>query len=266
MDQNELIDKITREVLAKLQRGSEFRSKPAGTNNGVGGQKITLNSPADAASIIDHTLLKPEATQDQFDKLCAEAIQYRFWSVCVNTNWVAYCAKKLRGTGVKVCSVVGFPLGAMEARAMAFETRRAIEDGAGEIDMVLNIGALKSGDLATVEEGIRAVRRATRQNTILKVILETGLLEDSEKVIACQLCKKAGADYVKTSTGFSKGGATPEDIALMRRTVGPEMGVKASGGVRTYNDVVAMVKAGATRVGASSSVAIVTGGTGSSSY
>ena len=268
MDQNELIDRITREVVAKLKRTNEFGAGRANKprNNGVGGQRIVLNSPADAAAIIDHTLLKPETTSAEFDKLCAEAIQYHFFSCCVNSNWVPYCAKKLRGTGVKLCAVVGFPLGAMDARAMAFETRRAIEDGAAEIDMVLNIGALKSGDLKTVEEGIRAVRRAARAGIILKVILENGLLDDSEKVIACQLSKKAGADFVKTSTGFNKGGATVEDIALMRRTVGPELGVKASGGVRTYSDVVAMVKAGATRVGASSSVAIVTGGAGTSGY
>lgn len=262
MDQNELVNKITREVMAKLQSQLNIKSTPSARKGGG----IVLNCPADAAKVIDHTLLKPEATADQFDKLCAEAIQYGFWSVCVNTTWTGYCARKLRGKGVKVCSVVGFPLGAMDARAMAFETRRAIDDGAAEIDMVLNIGALKSGDLATVEEGIRAVRRATRGNTILKVILETGLLDQSEKVIACQLCKKAGADFVKTSTGFAKGGATVEDIALMRRTVGPEMGVKASGGVRTWEDVRNMVNAGATRVGASSSVAIVTGGSGGSGY
>ena len=262
MDQNELINKITREVMAKLKSELNLKSSSSARS----GSMIMLNAPADAASIIDHTLLKPEATQDQFDKLCEEAVRYNFWSVCVNTNWVSYCAKKLRGTGVKVCSVVGFPLGAMDARSMAFETRRAIEDGASEIDMVLNIGALKSGDHKKVEEGIRAVRRATRGNTILKVILETGLLDASEKVVACQLCKKANADFVKTSTGFAKGGATVEDIALMRRTVGPEMGVKASGGVRTFADVQAMVNAGATRVGASSSVAIVTGGAGTSGY
>jgi len=262
MDQNELINKITREVVRKLKIGLKLKT----TASGRSGSGIVLNAPADAASLIDHTLLTPEATQAQFDKLCEEAKRYRFWSVCVNTNRVSYCAKKLRGTGVKVCSVVGFPLGAMDARSMAFETRRAIEDGAAEIDMVLDIGALKSGDFKKVEEGIRAVRRATRGNTVLKVILETGLLEGSEKVIACQLCKKANADFVKTSTGFSRGGATVEDIALMRRTVGPEMGVKASGGVRTFEDVKAMVNAGATRVGASSSVAIVTGGAGAGGY
>lgn len=263
MDQNELINRITREVMHKLKNEPGIKGNAAPRSAAAG---IVLNSPADAAQLIDHTLLKPEATADQFDKLCDEAIRYHFWSVCVNTNWVAYCAKKLRGKGVKVCSVVGFPLGAMEARAMAFETRRAIEDGAAEIDMVLNIGALKSGDIQKVEDGIRAVRRATRGTTILKVILETGLLEESEKIIACQLCKKVGADFVKTSTGFAKGGATVEDIALMRRIVGPEMGVKASGGVRTFADVQAMVGAGATRVGASSSVAIVTGGSGGSGY
>jgi deoxyribose-phosphate aldolase len=162
---------------------------------------------------------------------------------------------------VKVCAVVGFPLGAMDSRTKAFETRRAIEDGASEIDMVINIGALKSGDIKTVEEDIRAVRRACTGKTTLKVILETGILDDAEKITGCQLAKKAGADFVKTSTGFGKGGATAADIALMRRTVGPKMGIKASGGVRTYEDLILMVESGATRIGTSGGVSIVMGAT-----
>ena len=220
---------------------------------------------AELAKYIDHTLLKPDASQAAIDKVCEEAIQYKFKSVCVNSTWAPYVAKKLQRTGVLVCSVVGFPLGAMESRAKAFETRQAIEAGAREIDMVINVGALKSGDLKTVEEDIRAVRRATRGTTILKVIIETCLLKDDEKVIACELAKKAGADFVKTSTGFAGGGATVEDVALMRRTVGPDMGVKASGGVRDYETAIAMINAGATRLGTSSGVAIVTGAPGTGS-
>ncbi|MCG8573200.1 MAG: deoxyribose-phosphate aldolase [Spirochaetes bacterium] len=220
----------------------------------------------DVAGLIDHTLLKPDATEEQYDKLCEEAKQYDFCSVCVNSSWVSYVAKKLKGSKVKVCAVVGFPLGAMDSRTKAFETRRAIEEGAQEIDMVINVGALKSGNLKKVEEDIREVRRGCQKNTILKVIIETGFLTDDEKIMACQLSKKAEADFVKTSTGFGKGGATAGDIALMRRTVGPKMGVKASGGVRTLNDVKLMVAAGATRIGASSGVAIVTGQTSVESY
>ena len=206
------------------------------------------------AKYIDHTLLKPDSTQAQFDKLCEEAIEYKFYSVCVNSSWVTQCARKLRGTGVKVCAVVGFPLGAMDSRAKGLETRYAMENGATEIDMVINVGVLKSGDLKTVEEDIRAVWRACRQTTVLKVIIETALLTDEEKVLACQLAKKAGADFVKTSTGFASGGATVEDVALMRRTVGPEMGVKAAGGIRTTEDARAMIRAGATRLGTSGGI------------
>jgi deoxyribose-phosphate aldolase len=222
--------------------------------------------PAEIARYIDHTLLKPEATREQVDKLCEEAIEYGFYSVCVNTTWTAYCARKLRGKGVRVCTVIGFPLGAMDSRAKSFETRNSIENGADEIDMVMNVGALKSGDLKTVEEDIRWVLRACRQNTILKVIIENALLTDEEKVLACQIAKRAGAHYVKTSTGFASSGATVEDIALMRRTVGLKMGVKAAGGVRSYEDALAMIQAGASRIGASSSVAIVTGAKSQSTY
>lgn len=256
MDQKELIDKITSEVIARLkdsgmEKGSE---KAAGSKSS--GKTLT---PADVAPYIDHTLLKPDATQAQMDQLCAEAAEYHFYSVCVNTSWVSFCARKLRGSGVKVCAVVGFPLGAMESRSKGFETRNAIENGADEIDMVINVGALKSGDYKKVEDDIRWVLRACRPTTVTKVIIETALLTEEEKVLACQIVKKSGADFVKTSTGFAKAGATPEDIALMRRTVGPEMGVKAAGGVRSFEDARAMIAAGATRLGASSGVAIVTG-------
>ena len=211
------------------------------------------------AQYIDHTLLKPEAQQTAFDKLCDEAIRYRFKAVCVNSCRVAYVAEKLGGSGVEVCSVVGFPLGAMETRAKAFEASQAIEDGATEVDMVINIGALKSGDLKTVDDDIRALRKAAKGSTILKVIIETCLLTDDEKALACEIAKKAGADFVKSSTGFSSGGATIEDIAMMRKVVGLEMGVKASGGIKDFAAASAMVNAGANRLGTSSGIAIVEG-------
>jgi len=216
-----------------------------------------VNVPADVAQYIDHTLLKPDATQDQFEQLCEEAAKYSFYSVCVNSYWVPFCAKRLRGKGVAVCSVIGFPLGAMDSRSKAFEARTAIDHGASEIDMVINVGELKSGNLDAVKKGIAAVRRACRANTILKVIIETCLLTDDEKVLACEISKQAGADYVKTSTGFSEGGATAHDITLMRQVVGPYIGVKASGGVRSFEDAKLMIESGATRIGASASVKIV---------
>jgi len=262
MDQNELITKITNEVMKRLQAELEKRSIQPGTT-GVGG-KFSGADPASLAKYIDHTLLKPESTLAQFDKLCDEAKQYKFKSVCVNSGRVPYVVKKLQGTEIIVCSVIGFPLGAMDSRAKAFEARRAIEEGAKELDMVINIGALKSGELKLVEEDIRAVRRATRGTTVLKVIIETALLTQEEKVLACELSKKAEADFVKTCTGFAGGGATVEDIALMRRVVGPPMGVKASGGVRDYDKAVALLNAGANRIGAVASVAIVTGVRGES--
>ncbi len=218
------------------------------------------------ASYIDHTILKAEATQDQVALLCDEAAQYGFASVCVNSSWVAFCAERLKGAGIKVCSVVGFPLGAMETEAKAFEARTAIDRGASEIDMVINVGKLKSGDAEYVRKDIRALRAACGPGIVLKVILETCLLNDEEKVLVCRMAAEEKADFVKTSTGFSKGGATVEDVALMRRTVGPSMGVKASGGVRSYEDAAAMIKAGASRIGASSSVAIVSGAQGASGY
>ncbi len=266
MDQNQLIEKIVAEVVERLK--TQAGGAPGAAMAGKSAAPVARPSlsPAELAGYIDHTMLRPEAANTAFDKLCQEAVQHRFYSVCVNSCRVAYVARKLQGTGVKVCSVVGFPLGAMTSRSKAFETREAISEGAAEIDMVINVGLLKSGDYAAVEEDIRAVRRATRGNTVLKVIIETILLGPDEKVMACQLAKKAGADFVKTSTGFLGGGATVEDIALMRGVVGRDMGVKASGGVRTYAHALSMIAAGANRIGAQSSVAIVTGADGGSGY
>jgi deoxyribose-phosphate aldolase len=215
-------------------------------------------APAGIASMIDHTLLKPDATRKDLEELCREAAQFRFATVCVNPAWVALAARLLAGSGVGVCSVVGFPLGATTADVKGFETRRVIFDGAREVDMVINIGALKSGDLRTVERDIEAVTSPCRDCGVLsKVIIEAALLTDEEKVTACTLAKAAGADYVKTSTGFASGGATAADVALMRRVVGADMGVKAAGGVRDLDSLKAMVAAGATRVGASAGVKIV---------
>jgi deoxyribose-phosphate aldolase len=214
--------------------------------------------PTGVAAMIDHTLLKPDATRAEIEKLCREAADFKFATVCVNPVWVAPAARLLRGTGVGVCSVVGFPLGATTADVKHYETRRAIFDGAAEIDMVINVGALKSGDLRTVERDIEAVVEPCRQcDAISKVIIEAALLTDEEKITACTLSKAAGADFVKTSTGFGPGGATAADVALMRRVVGAEMGVKAAGGVRDLEGLKAMVAAGATRVGASAGVKIV---------
>jgi deoxyribose-phosphate aldolase len=210
------------------------------------------------ASAIDHTLLKPDATADDIDTLCREAREWKFATVCVNPTWVALAARLLQGSGVGVCSVVGFPLGATTPDVKQYEARRAIFDGATEIDMVLNVGALKSGDVRLVSEDIRAVVAAcSERQVVTKVILETALLTDEEKATACTLAKAAGADFVKTSTGFGPGGATAADVALMRRVVGADMGVKASGGVRDLQQMQAMVAAGATRIGASAGVRIV---------
>jgi len=216
---------------------------------------------------IDHTLLKPDATARDIDTLCDEALANHFASVCVNGTWVKRCAEILQGSGVLVCTVVGFPLGASAPEVKAYEARRAIEDGACEVDMVVNVGALKGGDDELVRRDIAGLADLChRLGARLKVILETCLLNDEEKVRGCRLAKEAGADFVKTSTGFSTGGATVEDVALMRRTVGPAMGVKASGGVRDADVAQAMLAAGATRIGASASVAIVSGGSGGSGY
>ena len=209
------------------------------------------------ASMIDHTLLKQDATGEQIDRLCAEAAEYHFASVCVNPYYVVRCVKNLKGTGVKVCTVVGFPLGATTMETKVFETLQAVASGAEEIDMVINVCALKSGHIRGVEQEIQAMVAAVEGKAILKVIIETCLLTDEEKVLACQIAKRCGADFVKTSTGFSTGGATVEDVALMRRTVGPEMGVKASGGIRDYAKAKAMIDAGASRIGASAGIAIV---------
>lgn len=220
---------------------------------------------AELARYIDHTLLKPDTTVEEIEKLCAEAREYSFASVCVNTCYVPLCAARLAGSGVKVCSVVGFPLGAMLSSAKAFETREAVRAGAEEIDMVINVGALKSRNYSMALDDISQVVQAARP-AIVKVILETCLLSDEEKVAACTLSKLAGAKFVKTSTGFSKGGATAHDVSLMHNTVGDDLEVKASGGIRSENDARQMIAAGATRLGASASVAIVTGGAGKSAY
>lgn len=258
MDQKELIDKITKEVMQRLSEKS--------LNKGVMDQgKTQPQSPAsrmsqtELAGYIDHTLLKPDAIESQFEQLCTEAVRYKFKSVCVNSSWVPFVAKKLRGTGIAVCSVIGFPLGGMDTRSKAFEARSAMASGATELDMVINVGALKSGNLKLVEEDIRAIKRACRSTTVLKVILETGLLTEAEKILACEISKKAGADFVKTSTGFAGSGATVEDIALMRRIVGPGMGVKASGGIKTFDQAIALINAGASRLGCGASVAVITG-------
>ncbi|SER33333.1 deoxyribose-phosphate aldolase [Streptococcus gallolyticus] len=214
---------------------------------------------------IDHTLLKPESTQTQIDKLIAEAVEHQFASVCVNPTWVSYAAKGLKGTEVNVCTVIGFPLGANTSSVKAFETKDAVANGADEIDMVINIGQLKSGQYDAVEADISAVVEASGDK-LVKVIIETCLLTDDEKVKACQLAVAAGADYVKTSTGFSTAGANIADVTLMRKTVGPNIGVKAAGGTRSYADAEAFIKAGATRIGTSAGVAIVNGETANSSY
>ena len=215
---------------------------------------------SELAKMIDHTLLKPDATQEQIAQLCYEARKYGFASVCVNPTWVELCAQLLKGSPVKVCTVIGFPLGATAPEVKAFETQTALRQGASEIDMVINIGALKARDLELVAKDIRGVVTAAHaEGAIVKVIIEAVLLTDEEKTIACLLSKEAGADFVKTSTGFASGGATVHDVELMRKTVGPEMGVKAAGGVRTYEDAENMIKAGATRIGASAGVKIIQG-------
>ena len=209
------------------------------------------------AKTIDHTLLKPDASAAQIIKVCDEAKAYHFASVCVNPSRIALVAEQLKGTDVTPCCVVGFPLGAIPSESKAAETAVAVKNGAGEIDMVIDIGAAKDGDWAKVEADIAAVKAACGDAAKLKVIIETCLLTDDEKVAACQAAVRAGADFVKTSTGFSKAGATVEDVRLMRRTVGPEMGVKAAGGIHTREEALAMLEAGATRIGASSGIAIV---------
>jgi deoxyribose-phosphate aldolase len=215
-------------------------------------------APGSIAAMIDHTLLKPDATRKQIEDLCREAAQFHFATVCVNPTWVSRCARLLAGSGVGVCSVVGFPLGATTPDVKGYETRRAIFDGAAEIDMVINVGALKSGDFRTLERDIESVTAPCREcRATSKVIIEAALLTDDEKVTACTVAKAAGADYVKTSTGFGPGGATAADVALMRRVVGDDMGIKAAGGIRDLDALKVMVAAGATRVGASAGVKIL---------
>ena len=211
------------------------------------------------AKYIDHTLLKPESTREDILRVCEEAKHYNTASVCVNPYWIGFVAEQLKGTDIKPCCVIGFPLGATLPEVKAFETSAAIRDGAKEVDMVINVGALCGAEFDTVYEDIKAVVNAAAGKALVKVIIETCLLTDEQKVVACKLAKQAGADFVKTSTGFSTGGAKVEDIRLMRETVGPEMGVKASGGVRTKADAEAMIGAGATRIGASSSKKIIEG-------
>ncbi|MEI4829329.1 deoxyribose-phosphate aldolase [Bacillus sp. FJAT-53711] len=218
------------------------------------------------AKLIDHTLLKPDAKKEAIVTLCEEAKQHDFASVCVNPTWIETAAEILKGTDVKVCTVIGFPLGANTAETKAFETKDAIAKGATEVDMVINIGALKDKNDELVERDVRAVVEAAKGKALVKVIIETCLLTEEEKVRACELSVKAGVDFVKTSTGFSTGGATVEDVALMRKTVGPEIGVKASGGVRDEKGMDAMVEAGATRIGTSSGVALVSGKTATTDY
>ena len=229
----------------------------AGADRVSASERLTKIDPAIAA-LIDHTILKPEATRDDVVKICREARQYGFASVCVNPYWVPLVRAQLAGSTVKVCTVVGFPLGATSTEAKVAETAAALCAGAEEIDMVINIGALRSGDQEAVRQDIRqVVQTAHEAGAIVKVILETALLDDAQKAAACTLAKQAGADFVKTSTGFSTSGATAHDVALMREVVGPEMGIKAAGGIRTLSDLRAMTAAGATRIGASASIKIV---------
>ncbi|MDR6437227.1 deoxyribose-phosphate aldolase [Paenarthrobacter nicotinovorans] len=224
-------------------------------------------APANIASYIDHTLLKPEASEADVLKVCAEAIEYRFKSVCVNPVWVKTVTKALKGSGVLTCSVIGFPLGATPSDVKSFEARGAVLDGADEIDMVINMASARANDKGALVDDIKAVAETVHAGeAILKVIIETSMLNDEQKVIACEAAVEAGADFVKTSTGFNGGGATVEDVTLMRKTVGPDIGVKASGGVRSLADAQAMIAAGATRIGASSGIAIVKGEQGSSAY
>ncbi|GCF94276.1 deoxyribose-phosphate aldolase [Enterococcus florum] len=213
--------------------------------------------------MIDHTILKADATKDDVMKIINEAKEYHFYSVCINPTWVSLAAQELKGEPVAVCTVIGFPLGANTSEVKAYEAAHAIENGAEEVDMVINIGELKAGNNEKVQQDIEAVVAAAKDQALVKVIIETALLTREEKIKACELAKAAGADFVKTSTGFSTGGATVDDVKLMRETVGPEMGVKASGGIHNTKEAMAMIEAGATRLGASSGVAIMNGLSGS---
>jgi deoxyribose-phosphate aldolase len=275
-----VIEQITRQVLILVQQGEDLGGNGAdngatmSAHNFVDRVKPVVDAGADRLAstlgvaptdgqlshMIDHTILKPEATQDQIAQLCFEARKYSFASVCVNPTNVKLCASLLQGTDIDICTVVGFPLGATPTDVKVFETQQAIREGATEVDMVLNVGALKSRDYELVRQDIASIARACHAgNAILKVIIEAALLTDEEKVVACQLAKVAGADFVKTSTGFGPGGATAEDVALMRKVVGPSIGVKAAGGIKTLEDAQKMIAAGASRLGASASVKIVQG-------
>lgn len=276
-DREDLVDLITRRVLAELDKGpdeecSDCQGSCAAhcpdkvrTMVDEGAARISYQGrggdiPADLASYIDHTLLAPGTTGADIDRLCEEARRYNFAAVCVNPIWVGQARENLRGSKVRIASVVGFPLGANATETKLMESRRALREGAREIDMVINIGRLKEGDFEFVKQDIARVVDACREvGAVCKVIIEAALLTDEEKVIACQLAKAAKADYVKTSTGFGPGGATAYDVALMRETVGPAMGVKASGGIRTTAEAESMIAAGASRIGASAGISIVTG-------
>jgi deoxyribose-phosphate aldolase len=278
-ERDALIEAITRRIVAELQKDAgkdgccsdcvgscaaccsdKVRQTVAAGASRISYQGDGGKVPSDIARYIDHTLLKPDATAADIDRYCAEAKTYGFAAVCFNPVWVKRAAQNLRGSSVVVASVVGFPLGAQTTDIKVLEARRALRDGAREIDMVMNVGALKSGDQETVRQDIARVAEACKEaRAVLKVILETGLLSDEEKVVASKLARAARADFVKTSTGFGPGGATPFDVALMREAVGPAMGVKASGGVRTAEQAEALIAAGATRIGASAGIAIVGG-------
>src|SRR5215211_6452393 len=288
----QLVEIITHEVLAAMAEEEQRATHPdayqckfdcadqlcvrvcydkMGNVINAGAERLTstlgvIPPDTNLAKYIDHTLLKPDATQQEIAQLCFEAHKYGFASVCVNPTWVSLCAQLLQGSPVKVCTVIGFPLGATSSETKAFETETAIRQGATEIDMVINIGALKARDLETVARDIRGVVKAAHARDILvKVIIETALLTDEEETIACLIAKEEGADFVKTSTGFAGGGATVHDVELMRMVVGPQIGVKASGGVRTYEDAASMIQAGATRIGASAGVKIIQGPSGAAS-
>lgn len=255
MEIEKLIEKITEEVYKKVLIESNGTNKTNNCTCGLTcGSKDSINN---IAAMIDHTLLKPDATVEQVKKLCSEAKENRFASVCINPSYVPLASQLLFGSGVKVCTVIGFPLGATTTKTKVFETKEAIENGATEVDMVINIGAVKSGDYDLVKSDIEAVVLAAKGKALVKVIIETCLLTDEEKVTVCTICKMAGADFVKTSTGFSTGGATVEDISLMRKVVGTEMGVKASGGIKSSEAAYSMINAGANRLGTSSGIAIV---------
>ena len=279
-ERDALIEAVTREVIAAIGADDDCTGDDCAVHSSEkvraivanGASRVTFSGkaaevPTDLHRYIDHTLLKPEATEADIDRICDEAAEYHFASVMINPSWVKHAAQRLRGTGVPVGTVVGFPLGAHTPEVKAMEARQALRDGADEVDMVINIGALKSGQYDLVKKDIARVADAARESgAVTKVILETSLLTDEEKVVASRLAKEAKADFVKTSTGFSSAGATVYDVALMREAVGPDMGVKASGGIRTQTDVEEMIAAGATRIGASAGVSIVTGGTSDERY